>query len=102
MCEEIIKRLEKLSEPKFAQWLMPFLSITKESGEVVLGVRVPKLRKLANEYKNIELSYVQSLLESNIHEAKALAVFIMLKKLRNICDEKNTILHWGRCEKYFC
>ena len=90
MCEEIIKRLEQLSEPEFAQWIMPFLSITKESEEIVLGVRVPKLRKLANEYKNINLTMVQNLLESNIHEAKSLAVFIMLKKVKKepqkICE----------------
>lgn len=90
MREEILKKLENIAEPEFAQWIMPFLSITKESSERVLGVRVPKLRKLANEYKNIDLKTIQNLLESNIHEAKALAIFIMLKKVKKepekICE----------------
>ena len=82
MCEEIIKRLKLLAEPDFAEWVKPFLSITEASEEVVLGVRVPKLRKLANEYKNISYETLIELLKSNIHESRALAVFIMLKKVK--------------------
>ena len=82
MCEEIINRLKALSEPDFANWLKPFLSINKDSEEVVLGVRAPKLRKLANEYKNIYYETLIELLKSNIHESRALAVFIMLKKVK--------------------
>ena len=90
MREEIIKKLENLAEPDFACWLMPFLSITEDSEEIVLGVRVPMLRKLAVEYKDIDFRTLQSLLKSNIHESRALAIFIMLKKVKKeparICE----------------
>ena len=52
MYQEIIDKLKKLAEPDFANWLRPFLSITEDSKEELWGIRVPKLRKLAKEYKN--------------------------------------------------
>lgn len=82
MCKKIINHLETLSEPAFADWLRPFLNLTKDSNEKVLGIRVPRLRKLANEYKDIPDETLLNLLKSNIHEAKSLAIFIMLKKVK--------------------
>ena len=53
MYQEIVNKLKNLSEIDFANWLKPFLNITEDSKETVLGVRVPHMRKLAKEYKNI-------------------------------------------------
>ena len=80
MYQEILGELNKLSETKFAEWLRPFLSIKDDSEEILLGVRVPKLRKLAKLYEDIDLITLKELLNSNIHEARLLAVFIMLLK----------------------
>ena len=80
MYKKIIKQLQELSEPNFAEWIRPYLSIDKSSKEILLGIRVPKLRKLAKELKDVEISIVEKLLSSNIHEAKELALFIMLIK----------------------
>ena len=80
MGEEIIKEVQTFAEPKFAEWVKPFLSINKYSEEVVIGVRVPILRKLAKKYKDIEIENLRNLLQSNIHEIRALAVFIMILK----------------------
>ena len=80
MCEEIIKEVQTFAEPKFAEWVKPFLSINKDSEEVVIGVRVPILRKLAKKYKDIEIEKLKNLLRTNIHEIRALAVFIMILK----------------------
>ena len=90
MCEEIIAELRLLAEPDFATWLRPFLSITEESKEILLGVRTPKLRKLAKKYKDIDLDTLKKLLQNDIHEVRALAVFIMLIKSKKeaslMCD----------------
>ena len=90
MREKILEDLRSFSEAKFAQWLKPFLRITEESEEVVLGVRVPTLRKLAKKYKDIDLKILKGLLHSNIHESRALAVFIMILKSKKepkaMCD----------------
>ena len=80
MCKEIIEEVKLYAEPKFAQWLKPFLSINEASEEILLGVRTPNLRKLAKKYKDIEIEELKALLKSNIHEIRALAVFIMLIK----------------------
>ena len=52
MCQEIINEINGYAEPDFAKWVKPFLNISDVSEEVVLGVRVPILRKLAKKYKN--------------------------------------------------
>ena len=90
MCEEIIVELKTLAEPEFAQWLKPFINWTEDSGEVVLGIRVPKLRKLAKLYGDLSFESIEKLLSSNIHEARELAIFIMLlqvkKEPKTICE----------------
>ena len=80
MCEKIIKEIKSFAEPDFAKWLMPFLNITNESDEIVIGVRVPILRKLAKKYKDIDIITLKKLLTNKIHEARALAIFIMILK----------------------
>ena len=67
-------------EPEFAKWLKPFLSIDETSKEQVIGVRTPILRKFAKKYKDIDIEVLKKLLISDIHEIRALAVFIMLLK----------------------
>ena len=80
MYKKIVNEVASLAEPDFAQWIKPFLSIKENSQETVLGVRVPKLRKLAKQYKDVGIDVLLKLLISNIHEHRALALFIMLHK----------------------
>lgn len=80
MYQKIINELISYSEPKFAEWLKPFLSVTDDSKDRVIGVRVPILRKLAKKYKNIDIELLKKLLINDIHEARALAIFIMILK----------------------
>ena len=80
MYQKIIDEVKQYSEQKFAQWLKPLLSISETSDEIVIGVRVPILRKIAKTYKDIDYKTLQNLLNSNIHEIKELAIFIMLLK----------------------
>ena len=90
MYQKIIEELKKLSEPEFAAWLRPFLSLTVESEDIILGIRVPFLRKKAFEYKNLDIFTLQKLLQSEYHEARELALFIMLLKSKKepqlMCD----------------
>ena len=86
MCEKIIEDVRAFAEKDFAKWIKPFLSIDEESEEIVLGVRVPILRKLAKIYKNVDIETLKKLLHNNIHEIRALAVFIMLLKSKNEPD----------------
>ncbi len=51
-------------------------------GDLFLGVTVPVLRKLAREFKDIELRSSVELLRSPIHEERLLALLILILKYR--------------------
>jgi len=57
-------------------------------GDVFLGVTVPVLRKLAREFKDIELKSAVELLRSSIHEERLLALLILILKYR-VSSEKD-------------
>ena len=80
MYQEILKLLKAYEEPKYAEWLKPFIRFDEYQNEELLGVRVPTLRKLAKNYKNIDKNDLIKILHSNIHEMRLLAVFIMVLK----------------------
>ena len=80
MYQKIIEEVKLYSEPDFANWLRPFLSIEKGSWEKLIGVRVPILRKIAKKYKDIDLLTLKKLLKNDIHELRELAIFIMILK----------------------
>ena len=82
MCEEIVKEVKTFAEPDFANWIKPFLNITDFSEDIVIGVRTPHLRKLAKKYKDIDLNILKELLSHEIHEIRALAIFIMILKTK--------------------
>ena len=51
-------------------------------GDLFLGVTVPILRKLAGQFKDIELKSAVKLLRSSIHEERLLALLILILKYR--------------------
>ena len=48
-------------------------------GDVFLGVKVPELRKLAKEEKNLTIRDIGQLLKSPIHEERLLALLILVR-----------------------
>ncbi len=50
--------------------------------DIFLGVAVPVLRKLAKQFKTIELKSAVELLRSSIHEERMLALLILILKYR--------------------
>lgn len=50
-------------------------------GDVFLGLKVPEVRKIVNEYyKNLSFTELDSLLQSNIHEYRLTALLVLVKK----------------------
>lgn len=82
MYSKIIDELKSLADNKFAEWCKPFLSIKDDSQDLILGIRVPILRKLAKKYSNIDIKDLLKLLQNQYHEARALALFIMIIKAK--------------------
>ncbi|UCD31109.1 MAG: DNA alkylation repair protein [Desulfobacterales bacterium] len=46
-------------------------------GDIFIGIKVPELRKLAKTYGQLTLKEVKQLLQSDIHEERLLALFIL-------------------------
>jgi 3-methyladenine DNA glycosylase AlkD len=49
-------------------------------GDVFLGVRAPEMRRLAKEFQELAPKEIRSLLRSEIHEERALALLILVRK----------------------
>jgi len=78
---EIEKRLQVLGDPQRAQVLQRFFKTRSGEygeGDVFVGLRVPEIRKLAREYRSLTLPDTIHLLQSPIHEARLLALFILI------------------------
>ena len=54
----------------------------------ILGITVPILKSVSKKYY-LELSELQKLLDSKIHEHRLIALFILIKKYENAKKEKN-------------
>jgi 3-methyladenine DNA glycosylase AlkD len=48
-------------------------------GDVFVGLRVPEIRRLAKQYQDLPLSEVIDLLHSPIHEARLMALLILIR-----------------------
>lgn len=60
-------------------------------GDVFIGVMVPQQREVAQMFQDIELKELEKLLESEVHEHRLTALFILVKryqKLKNAAHKK--------------
>lgn len=82
---EICDRLWALGDPVKARVLRKFFKTGPGEygeGDVFVGLRVPETRKLAREYRDLPLAEVRRLLQSSIHEARLLAVLLLVQASR--------------------
>jgi 3-methyladenine DNA glycosylase AlkD len=77
--------LEKEADKNQAALLQKFFKTGKGEygeGDVFLGIKVPVVRKIAQEFKNIKLEEVQEHLNSEIHEERLAALLILIEQLK--------------------
>jgi 3-methyladenine DNA glycosylase AlkD len=80
--QSILSRIKDLGDPQRARNLQRFFKTGPGEygeGDVFWGLRVPEIRKLAKEYQSLPLSTAVHLLHSPIHEARLLALLIMVQ-----------------------
>lgn len=81
--KDILGRLTSLSSPEVAKATQRFFD-TSPTGyaahDVFIGIKAPQLRKLARQYRTVNLATVAELLQSPLHEARALALMIMVEQ----------------------
>lgn len=78
---DIQRRLQELSNPERVRILQRFFKTAKGEygeGDVFVGLYVPEIRKLAREYRDLPLPEAVDLLHSPIHEARLLALLILV------------------------
>jgi 3-methyladenine DNA glycosylase AlkD len=87
---EIRKRLRRLGSKdtqKTLQWFFKTGAGGYGEGDVFLGIKAPPLRKLAVEFENAPLKTIRALMSSGIHEERALALMILVRRF-SAADEK--------------
>ena len=57
-------------------------------GDIFIGVRVPDLRKLARQYRNITIEETIELLTSSIHEERLLALLLLILNFAKVEQEQ--------------
>ena len=78
---EIHARLQKLGDKQKAQFLQRFFKTGPGEygeGDILLGIRVPALRKLVKEYRALTAQEVLPLLKSPFHEERLLALLLLV------------------------
>ena len=81
--EEIRKRLRDLEDSEKAKILQKFFKTGPGQygeGDFFLGIPVPRLRKLCRDCGDMALREVEALLKSSVHEARLLALLILIRK----------------------
>ena len=81
--QDIKKKLRNLGSRKQAEVSQRFFKTGPGEygeGDVFWGIKVPVLRKLAKEFVDLTLKEVETLLASEIHEARLLALLILVRR----------------------
>jgi len=79
---DICSRLKALGDRKRALMVQRFFKTAPGEygeGDVFVGLRAPDIRKLAKTYQALPLSELIQLLKSSIHEARLLALLILVR-----------------------
>ena len=92
---EVQKRLKTLKNPEHAAVSQRFFKTGPGEygkGDIFIGIRVPVLRKLVKEYKDLPVSEIKILLRSPIHEERLLAILLFVRTFEKGNDDiKKTI-----------
>ncbi len=81
--KQIMNRLRELGDSDIAAHSQRFFKTGKGEygeGDIFLGIRVPIIRKCVREYGAISLEDTLKLLKSDFHEARLLALLILVAK----------------------
>lgn len=81
--QQIVKILKQLADPQDSLHLQRYFKTGPGEygeGDRFYGIRVPVLRKLSKQYRAIILSEIEKLLHSPMHEARLLALLILVEQ----------------------
>lgn len=90
------ERLQVLASPDDAKLLARFFKTGPGQygeGDIFLGVRVPAVRKIAKEFRDLPTDEVVTLLHSEIHEVRLLALVILVGQFERKVSLRRQIYH---------
>jgi len=90
IAKDVIKDLNSYADKKKAKLLQGFFKTGKGEygeGDIFIGIVVPNQRIVAKKYKDLPVSEIQTLLNSEIHEHRLTGLFILTYKFPK-ADEK--------------
>lgn len=85
------RRLRGLADTKRAVNLQRFFKTGPgeyAEGDIFVGLAVPQVRMVATEAGNLQLSELQTLLRSPIHEERLLALFLLIRDFQKGSDDE--------------
>lgn len=91
--QHIQQKLRTLADPAAAASAARFFKKQHAEHEVFLGLRVPTLRKLAKEFRELPIGEVETLLHSQIHEERMLALFILVAAFPRASETMQRQMH---------
>jgi 3-methyladenine DNA glycosylase AlkD len=97
--DAVMRALEPHAAPNDVVFLSSFFKTGEGqygAGDVFIGVRVPAVRQVAKQFKDISLTDIEALLESPVHEMRLLAVIIMTMQYRRSDEPQRQVL----CDLY--
>jgi 3-methyladenine DNA glycosylase AlkD len=87
---DVQKQLKNLGNPEHAAVSQRFFKTGPGQygeGDIFIGIRVPVLRKLAGECRDLPVSEIEILLRSPIHEERLLAVLLFVRIFKTGPDD---------------
>ena len=82
---EIVKDLQKLTNPQKNKFLQRFFKTKKEKytkKNVFLNITIPEQRKMVKKYKNLKLKDLKILLKNKYHEYRLVTLLILIYQFR--------------------
>lgn len=90
-CSNIQQTLRDIADPEIAEHSQRFFKTSKGEygeGDRFLGIRVPQIRKVAREFKQISLKETKQLLQSEYHEERLCALIILVSNMKTADPEE--------------
>ncbi len=89
-CDNVIKDLKLFHNEQKAAFIQRFFKTKKgeyAQGDVFWGIAVPLVRKIARQYKDLDIAQIEKLLEHDVHEIRLCALLIMVFQSRLLSEQ---------------
>ena len=96
MLLELNQRIQSLADPKKADLALRYFKTGEGEygeGDIFLGIRAPDLRILSKEYPQLPIEDCFTLLKSQYHESRMLALFILVLKFKKTKGPEQDLIY---------